>query len=159
LKMKKIFLMILMLIEILSAADTSEYSILVVQLKSGKYDVYQLDTKPKITYEGSEMVMKSGLVETRYERSQVKNLNFGDETTGINPSRTGEFGFAFSGNEALIEGIGTNGTVRVFGIGGQLITTSRASDDGTVRLSFSNLSTGTYVIDINREKTIKIMKR
>lgn len=157
--MKKIMLMALLLIGILTAADTSGYTVLVVQLKDGKYDVYQLDTKPVMTYEGSQMVLKTDLMEAQYERSAVRNINFGDEATGVVSAKKETFKFAFSGNEVRIEGLAPNGVVRVSDMGGRLVATARPTADGTVRVPLGGFGNGTYVINIDRQKTIKVIKR
>lgn len=151
--------MALLLIGLLTAADTSEYTVLVVQMKDGKYDVYQLDTKPVMTYDGSQMVLKTGLVETRYERSAVRNINFGDETTDVVSAKKETFKFAFSGNEVRIDGLAPNGVVRVSDIGGRLVATARPTANGTVSIQLGGFGNGTYVINIDRQKTIKVIKR
>ena len=153
------YLTALLLTVILSAADTAGYTILVVQLKDGRYDVYQLATKPKMTYDGSAMVLKTTDVETRYERTDVRNLNFGDEVTAIARPQRQNFRFAFDGSTATVSGLESGCLIRVFSAGGQLKKTVRPAADGKAGIDLATLGKGTYIIDIGRQKTIKVMKR
>ncbi len=153
------YLTALLLTVILSAADTAGYTILVVQLKDGRYDVYQLATKPKMTYDGSAMVLKTTDIETRYERTDVRNLNFGDEVTAISMPQRQNFRFAFDGSTATVSGLESGCLIRVFTAGGQLMKTVRQAADGKVGIDLGTLGKGTYIIDIGRQKTIKVMKR
>lgn len=151
--------MALLLTVVLSAADTVGYNILVVQLKDGTWETFQLDTRPKLLYEGTQLVVKSGLTETRYERSSVRNLNFGDEITGVKPAETGGFRFRFDGETVVVEGLRSGAHVRVAGIDGRLVETFRPSGDGTVRISLGGRSPGVYIVNIDRCRTIKVVKR
>lgn len=153
------YLTALLLTVMLSAADTAGYTILVVQMKDGRYDVYQLATRPKMKYDGSAMVLKTTDVETRYERTDVRNLNFGDEVTAIARPQRQNFRFAFDGSTATVSGLESGCLIRVFTAGGQLKKTMRPAAGGKAGIDIGTLGKGTYIIDIGRQKTIKVMKR
>lgn len=162
---KGIYLIALLLSTVLTAAadgseDEKDYNILVVQLRDGTYDTYRLDTNPKLTYEGSGMVIKSELVEARYERADVKNMNFGDEETGIRQAGMPDgFRFALNGSHVMLGGLKACTTVKVFATDGRLTGSAKASADGEASISLDVCPAGIYLISIEGRRTIKVTKR
>lgn len=156
---KSITIIALLLTVFLSAANAADDNILVVQMRDGTRDVYQLVSKPKLVYEGSQVVVKSGNTETRYERSAVRNLNFGENSTGVTSITKRTFCFTVTDDAVMINGADAGGTVSVYGVSGCLIETAKVSADGTVRISLDTRPAGVYLINIYGYKTIKVTKR
>lgn len=156
---KGIFLIALLLAAIQATADDIDYNMLVVQMRDGTYDTYNLETFPKVTYDGAEVVIKSELVETRYERAKVRNLNFGDEQTGIVQTAAADgFRFTFKGNLISLEGLKAGTAVDVFTADGRLTGTTRVSGNGEASMSLEGHPAGIYIIKAEKQRTIKVIK-
>lgn len=159
---KKLFLLTLLLTGFLSAANAypGDNEILQVWYIDDTYDEYDMENNPEITYTGSQLIVKSDLVETCYERSQIRKLSFvAKEIQKIEDTQTQNFKFRLKANVVTMEGLDANERVRVFGIDGQLLETATASANGMVSISLEARSAGVYIIKADKHQTIKVTRR
>lgn len=161
---KKLFLLTLLLTGFLSAANAGKVDddILIVWRQDNKFDAFHLETRPKITYEGSRIIIKSLSLETSYEISFIKNMTFNTRNVPINQIKNANaqgVTFRLRANVVTMEGLTAREEVRVFGIDGQLLETVAADADGTAIISLEARSAGVYVIKADRHQTIKVTRR
>ena len=137
------------------AANTT----LVVELTNGQTANYLLQDKPVLTMEGSQLTIKTGTVQTSYERSLVKCFFFTGESSGVKEMLKGTLVYKQTDADHLeISGLSQSDRIAIYNTSGvQVGSVSRDSDKAVV--SLSGLQRGIYLVKIGERQTIKFVRK
>lgn len=144
------------------AASTNIYaetlSALVVHLQNGQRDVYLLNDKPEVRFPGGTVSVSSNSLNADYSFAEFEAFSFEMvDSEGISSVLAdGDISIDYLSKER-IKVTGANRLV-LFDLTGVVQQAAIiTSDQGTI-VDLSNLPAGTYVLNINNQKTIKILR-
>lgn len=153
------FIRILLAAMLLPMTTMAANTTLVVELANGQTANYLLQDKPVLTMEGSRLNIKSEVVETGYERNQVKRFYFTGESTGVKEVSKGAMVYKQTDADHLeISGLSQSERIAIYNTSGvQVGSVSRDSDKAIV--SLSGLQRGIYLVKIGKSQTIKFIRK
>lgn len=132
---------------------------LMLELTDGSRVAYYLETRPKVSFSGTDLVLSASDVEVSYPFDKVRKYTFemADPSSVSSPSGDG------SSVQVLAEGVRFSGLpagseVAVYTADGRKVSSLRADADGGCRVSLSTMPTGVYVISYGM-CNLKMMKR
>lgn len=144
------------------AASTNIYAetlrALVVHLQNGHRDVYLLSDKPEVRFPGGAVSVTSNSLSADYSFAEFKDFCFEMvDSEGIaSVLADGDISIDYLSKER-IKVTGVNRLV-LFDLNGVVQQAANiTSDQGTI-VDLSDLPAGTYVLNINNQKTIKILR-
>jgi len=158
--MNRFFTTTLLLLFVISAAFGNGLpNTLVVKLLSGETAGYLLADKPKLTFEGTRLVIKSDSYEAAYELSQLESYYFRNtETDGIDVSDISWKGPEVDGDRLSFSGLEAGTAVRVYSMAGVAVASTKVGKDGCAVVLLSDIPKGVYVVKYGNVST-KIQKR
>jgi hypothetical protein len=137
------------------AADTT----LVVERTNGTTASFALKDHPVLTMGGTQLKIVSDVIQTEFERTDVKQFYFLTNSTDIQQTKKDMVLFhQTDANHLEISGLPANESITVCDMGGQSIGTVRRTQDGAV-VSFSNQQKGIYLIQVGKSQTNKFIKK
>lgn len=132
---------------------------LMLELTDGSCVAYYLETRPKVSFNGTDLVLSASDVEVSYPFDKVRKYTFemADPSSVSSPSGDG------SSVQVLAEGVRFSGLpagseVAVYTADGRKVSSLRADADGSCRVSLSTMPAGVYVISYGK-CNLKMMKR
>lgn len=131
---------------------------LILLLKDGTTQTFELATQPVITVAGTELKILANNADVSIPLSDVVRYTFQKRTTGIDEVDTNQEVIDYKDGVLTLSGLEAGTAVRLFAIDGKLIQTHTVLHDGTFRQSLASLRQGVYVVKVNH-KSYKIMKR
>lgn len=156
--MKRTILLALLPLISMMAMANEPITQLVIWSKDGAKVAYALAEKPKLTFTGSELVVKTDSIEVTYDLEKISRFTYeGGGMTGITDLET-ESVFNFQ-NEALVfPSLSANSTVSVCSLNGLLVFKKTVRVAGEYAFPLSKLNAGVYLVNVNGV-TYKIMKK
>ncbi len=142
-------------------AHADENVALVVELVDGTTQEYAIGDDPRVTFDETNALIKSVLVETTIPKDMVERFYFefiGSPSTGIDEavaSKSWDVSFNYDGYTINITGAGHS--VLVYDIAGHLLN-NVTTVDGTAAIDLSMLNHGIYIIKTNNQ-TFKILRK
>ena len=132
---------------------------LMLELTDGSRVAYYLETRPKVSFSGTDLVLSASDVEVSYPFDKVRKYTFemADPSSVSSPSGDG------SSVQVLAEGVRFSGLpagseVTVYTVDGRKVSSLRADANGGCRVSLATMPTGVYVISYGK-CNLKMMKR
>ena len=132
---------------------------LMLELMDGSRVAYYLETRPKVSFSGTDLVLSASDVEVSYPFDKVRKYTFemADPSSVSSPSGDG------ASVQVLAEGVRFSGLpagseVTVYTADGRKVSSLRADTDGGCRVSLATMPTGVYVISYGK-CNLKMMKR
>ncbi|GAB6983187.1 hypothetical protein JCM15908A_15620 [Prevotella dentasini JCM 15908] len=126
--------------------------------KDGKATYFALSAQPKVTFEGSELVLTAGQETVNYPLTDVLTFEFADETAGIGSASANGGNVVFRlGSSVRGEGLQPGSRVVVYGVNGQTIGAAVADANGSVEISLSG-QTGVFIVK-SLTKTFKFIRK
>ena len=145
-------------------ADEAEY-IMRVSLTDGKVDTYVVADHPYVTFlQDVTRIYSNGLL-TEYESGKIESYSFVErdvteiEEVTEQEDNAGITVWFTDGVTVKVRGIAPETAIRVYTVGGQMVTPIVSPQPDGADITFSNQPSGTYIINIGNEKSIKIQKR
>ncbi len=139
------------------SAQCKNVATLVITNADGTTISYQLLNKPRITFIGDSVKITSPTVNAVYPATDILRFNYEMLATAI--ENTSADNQLKSDGEYLIFGGNVKvGDVKLFTSDGIEVVPQFTTNSGNLRLSFSSLQKGVYIINING-RTSKFMKR
>lgn len=135
--MRKILPSILLLLGLFGRANAAETNALVVSLGTGGEVVYLLDSKPVLSFSGAELTVTCQSERLTLKLSDVRRFSITKrEATGISPVASSSVPSSFSvkGDLLSVCGLPVGAAVRIYSLGGQLLSSGVADGDGNVSL-------------------------
>lgn len=163
--MKKLLLLfVACIVSIGMDADEAEY-IMRVSLTDGKVDTYVVADHPYVTFlQDVTRIYSNGLL-TEYESGKIESYSFVErdvteiEEVTEQEDNEGITVWFVDGVTVKVRGIAPETAIRVYTVGGQMVTPIVSPLEDGADITFSNQPSGTYIINIGNEKSIKIQKR
>ena len=148
---------------VLCAAWCSASSVyqLTVEMKDGDKVSYILSDKPVVTFNGTQVLIKSEKAEAGYELSTVQRYYFEEVPDGISttPEDDSSLHFDYSeDNHLTVYGIADASTVSVYDITGRPAPAAIDPSGKAFTIDLSILPTGVYIITLPNHSTLKIKK-
>ena len=132
---------------------------LVVWAKDGSKQVFELSEKPRISFAGSDLVVRSPKMEVSYAVAQVLRFTYESEKiTGVSPLVTGDTAFEHQGETLYFPHLPANSKISILTMAGKTMLSRTITVAGTYAVSLSDFETGTYLVRVNGI-TSKIVKR
>ena len=161
-KRKKKFLLLLGLISmgVINGYAQDKVPGIIVELADGQKVEYKLSDNPKFVFDGQTITLTADGVKVEYIPSELAKVMTGEVegTTGIEEMETQSGDIKVEAGFARLSGFTAGEAVRVYSIGGNLVTTRYIESDGSLVIPISTLPSGISIIKTNQQ-TIKITKR
>lgn len=140
-------------------ADEGTVTSLILLLKDGTTQTYELAEQPVITVVGTELKIVANHADVSIPLSDVVRYTFQKRsTTGIDEVDTNQEVIDYKDGVLTLSGLEAGTPISLYTIDGRLLQAHTVADDGTFRQSFASLRQGVYVVKVNH-KSYKIMKR
>lgn len=139
-------------------ADEGTVTSLILLLKDGTTQTYELAEQPVITVVGTELKIVANHADVSIPLSDVVRYTFQKRTTGIDEVDTNQKVIDYKDGVLTLSGLEVGTPISLYTIDGRLLQAHTVADDGTYRQSLASLRQGVYVVKVNH-KSYKIMKR
>ena len=139
-------------------ADEGTVTSLILLLKDGTTQTYELAEQPVITVVGAELKIVANHADVSIPLSDVMRYTFQKRTTGIDEVDTNQEVIDYKDGVLTLSGLEASTPISLYTIDGRLLQAHTVADDGTYRQSLASLRQGVYVVKVNH-KSYKIMKR
>jgi len=140
-------------------ADEGTVTSLILLLKDGTTQTFELATQPVITVAGTELKILANNADVSIPLTDVVRYTFQKRsTTGIDEADSNREAIDYNDGVLTLSGLKAGTAVRLFAIDGKLIQTHTVLHDGTYRHSLSTLQKGVYIVKANHT-SYKILKR
>lgn len=133
---------------------------IIVELANGQKVEYKLSDNPKFVFDGQTITLTANGVKVEYIPSELAKVMTCEVegTTGIEEMETQSGDIKVEAGFARLSGFTAGEAVRVYSIGGSLVTTRYIESDGSLVIPISTLPSSISIIKTNQQ-TIKITKR
>lgn len=131
---------------------------LILLLKDGTTQTFELATQPVITVAGTELKILANNADVSIPLTDVVRYTFQKRTTGIDEVDTNQEVIDYKDGVLTLSGLEAGTPISLYTIDGRLLQAHTVADDGTFRQSLASLRQGVYVVKVNH-KSYKIMKR
>lgn len=138
----------------------AESNSLLIHFADGTSASIQLYTRPRVTFEGDRVCVRSSVADFSYPAAEVLRFQYrvNDHTVGADaPEAAGETFRQEDGNITFDASVPA-AAIQLFAEDGKLMPVSLATANGRSVLSLSPLPAGVYVLKVNGQ-TSKIVKR
>lgn len=147
----------LLLVSLAAGADTG--TSLVVLMKNGNTSTFELATKPKVTFDATNLMIHTVNEDVSIPLTDIVRYWFEiNEATGITEKDADKSAIDYKDGALVLNGLKAGTEVHVYDADGREVQAMTARHDGTSRLSLSQLPTGVYIVKLN-STTYKITKR
>lgn len=133
---------------------------LIVWRSETQKDYYLLTEKPKITMSNGDFILTTTNTTVTYKFEDVMKFTLSESSaTAIEDVKAvSEPSVERQSDRVVFTGCAPKSVVRIYSIGGQLVDTQWADENGRAEVSISGLTAGVYVVKADNV-TIKIAKR
>lgn len=153
--MKKL---ILLLSLVLACMKCFSQTALVVQLRSGEKIYLPFAETPSVSFLNNDKMIVNGKGQLEYSISDVDCFEFCDVADGIMPTVINNPEAIIRNGIVVISGLSPKENVNIYSLDGKNMSSTIASDEGTVSVSLIPFSKGTYIIK-SKSVNIKTYKR
>lgn len=163
-KLTKLLLLLLgQTIATQAVAQTDGY-VMHVKLIDDTVDKYVVSEKLRMRIEDGRAYVYSSSMEASYNVDSIAEYTFVDFETGVEDveedAAASGVEVRFLNNETVfIKGADNNVNARVYSLSGQPVNAAVSKTEGGISISLASLPSGAYIIYINKEKSIKVMKK
>ena len=132
---------------------------LMLELTDGSRVAYYLETRPKVSFSGTDLVLSASDVEVSYPFDKVRKYTFelADPSSVSSPSGDGT-SVQVLAESVRFSGLPAGSEVTVYTADGRKVSSLRAYADGSCRVSLATMPAGVYVISYGK-CNLKMMKR
>lgn len=132
---------------------------LILHQKNGGKVAYVLNERPKVTYEGENLVLTTQKVTVEYPLSEVSKFTFGDlGDNGIEDLRGKDASVKLNAQTLVVAGGTPGAPLSLYSLSGSLVWRTNLDADGQLIRSIADLPRGVYVLK-SGSITSKIIKR
>lgn len=144
-----------------AAEEPTEKELLVVEMKDGTKQNFDLDERPRVTFGESTVTISTSDFQANFDKSyeEVKNITFQKGTpTGLDTTKAANRNFGYKDGVFTAGGIKEGEYEGVFSIDGMKIDVPTSTDGANISIDFRQTAPGVYIIRINKQ-SFKINKR
>lgn len=131
-----------------------------LELKSGDREIIKLSDKPKMSFDGENMLLESAIVSKTLKRKDIAKIKVDDYSSGtemiFDTTKNPVWNFV-SKDMIIAKGLQPGQSVDIYNISGNLILRKYADADGNAELSVSDLNSGIYLIK-SKNSSFKFIK-
>lgn len=132
---------------------------LVVTYKNSQTFSYVLADRPNVTFDGTQLFIKSDVFDDTHSMADIKTFTFAD-LSEISDVAADERRIVFTDAASVtLEGFAAGTAVSVSDMSGRVVISSAVAADSTATIDISQLPAGVYVIATADGKSYKILKR
>lgn len=125
---------------------------IVIETATGERTEYALTETPKLTYDGNTVTLTTTKVSVDFTATDIVKVVLTDiSATGIDAAETMQGKVLLSNDEVRMSGLVAHETVQLYNIGGVLLSTWQASNNGDLTITLSDLQRGVYIIKANHQ--------
>ena len=149
--MKKIFLVIVLLMQVCLAVRAQEIRThLVVWSKDGTQVDYALQEQPVLSFTDSDLLIRTALMEISYPLDQMAKFSYETrDDMAVRDISTDETMFMLNEESLLFLNLKPNSHVGLYTISGQTIFSRTVSAYGEYAFPLSQLTRGIYLVQVN----------
>ena len=142
---------------VLCATGLSAQNTLTLTLADGTQHVLLLSERPELLWEGGNIIISAGNTELCIPRTDFRGFSASDEDA-IKIVKNGGSKVAVDANGRLkAEGLKAGSLIRVYDSSGQL-SQQAVPSNGRATVRISGKSSGTFIVKIDNQPAIKIVK-
>lgn len=135
---------------------SAQTQVLVLQHANGTSTEVELYTKPKVTFEGNKLFVKSSVINLEYQIGDVIRFYYKGKGTGINNLQI-DTDYEQNNERLVFHNILPGDIVEVYNLNGVRIPVHIAYSDDNATIPLSSIPTGVYLLNVNG-KTAKFKK-
>jgi len=155
--MKKVLLLLLLLTAVGMTGLKAQNS-LTVTLADGTQHVYQLSERPEMLWEGDNVIISTATTELTVPRANFKGFSVSNESA-IKAFKNGGSRITISGDgQLLAEGLKAGTMLSIYDAAGRLLSQQTIAVSGRATVNLSHQPKGSYLVKIDHQPTLKILK-
>lgn len=121
----------------------------VVCLSSGEQVNYSVAENPKVSHDGTNLVVTTSSTSVTYDVANVSKFTI-EENTGIEDIAQNSTGIVKKGDTLYLSGFDVNAPVVISDISGKCVYSANTDENGCLSIDLSDYTTGIYVVSANR---------
>ena len=142
----------------ISLADEAK-QVLMLELRDGSRVAYYLESRPKVTFSGSDLCLSTFDVEVSYPFDEVHKYTFEIvDPTAVSAPSGGSSAVQVHSDGVRFSGLSSGAEVSVYAADGRRVLVRRAGSDGSCSVSLEAMPAGVYVIQYGKSN-LKMMRR
>ena len=154
--MKKVLL--ILLITAVGMTGLKAQNSLTVTLADGTQHVYQLSERPEMLWEGDNIIISTATTELTVPRASFKGFSVSDESA-VKAFKNGGSRITIGADGQLhAEGLKAGSMLRVYDATGRQLSRQTIAASGHATVNLSHQPKGSYIVKIDHQPTLKIMK-
>ena len=130
----------------------------VVEQTNGTRTEYLLKDEPRISYDGTMVRLKSSTIDVELAQADVAKVYLAESTTGVSSVGRSNVRVRLTANSIALNGLEPDCMVSVSFLDGRQLLRGRATSDGSLQLSLSNVPNGVIVIRASNQ-SFKLIKK
>ena len=143
---------------VLCATGLSAQNTLTLTLADGTQHVLLLSERPELLWEGGNIIISAGNTELCIPRTDFRGFSASDKDA-IKIVKNGGSKVAVDANGRLkAEGLKAGSLIRVYDSSGQQVSQQTVASNGRATVRISGKSSGTFIVKIDNQPAIKIVK-
>ena len=121
---------------------------------------FDINDRPEVSFDASQMIIKSPALETAYDVETVDTFTFGLEGGVLNPIlEKGEVRIVYKNSDCVeISGLDAQTPAYLHSLSGVTLAATQADSNGTASFNLSALAKGVYIISTCNSQSFKIIK-
>ena len=134
-------------------------NLLYIWTKDGNNLSYKFEDRPVIYYSDESMVLKSNSFIVEYPLLSLHKFTFDDNiSSGINDFESKIYSIEYNSNHLYFKNFAPYSIIKIYRESGQLISTEKTDQYGTLQLSIESLNKGLFIVktEVETYKFIKI---
>ena len=133
---------------------------LIVNFKNGTSTSFDINDRPEVSFDASQMIIKSPALETAYDVETVDTFTFGLEGGVLNPIlEKGEVRIVYKNSDCVeISGLDAQTPAYLHSLSGVTLAAIQADSNGTASFNLSALAKGVYIISTCNSQSFKIIE-
>ncbi len=135
-------------------------NLLVIEMKDAGRVTFNLEEQPGIGLFKSDLFVNTNNVNTFYAIEKIEKLYFADSSTDINDveNKTSEINFTYKNEILTIESNSEIKSILLYDSEGKNCNSYINNHENNASISFQQMQKGIYIVNIDNEHSIKIIK-
>lgn len=132
---------------------------IVIEMAGGKRTEYALTETPKLTYNDNTVTLTTTKGSVEFTATDIVKVVLTDiRATSIDAVETEQRSFQLSNDEVRMSGLAADEIVKLYNVGGKLLSTWRTASSGELIIKLSDLKQGIYIIKANQQ-SLKVTRK
>ena len=124
----------------------------VIEIDGGEQTEYALTENPKLSFDGKTIILTTTKVRIEYSATDIAKVALKDiSTTDIEGVEERQRQIQLLNDKVHMSGLVAHETVQLYSMGGVLLSTWKATNNGELTINLSDLQRGVYIIKANHQ--------